>query len=72
MAITNNGQSNHTIELIDLSKDAKVESLSIPKAWYGLTFSKNDEFLYVSAGHDNQVNRYQINKNKLQLIDSFI
>lgn len=72
MAVTNNGQSNHTIEIIDLVKGIKVESISIPKAWYGLAFSNNDEFLYVSAGHDNQVNRYQLTKNKLHLVDSFV
>jgi YVTN family beta-propeller protein len=72
MAITNNGQSNHSIELIDLAKGKKVDSLFIAKAWYGLAFSANDQHLYVSGGHDNQVNKYQLTNNKLQLVDSFI
>lgn len=72
MAIANNGQSNHSIELIDLAKGQKVDSLFIAKAWYGLAFSANDQHLYVSGGHDNQVNKYQLTNNKLQLVDSFI
>jgi YVTN family beta-propeller protein len=72
IAVTNNGQSNHSIELIDAVKGIKVDSLFIAKAWYGLAFSSNDQFLYVSAGHDNQVNRYAVNKSKLQLVDSFV
>jgi YVTN family beta-propeller protein len=72
IAVTNNGQSNHTIDLIDAVKGVKIESLLIAKAWYGLAFSSNDQFLYVSAGHDNQVNKYEIVNNKLKLSDSFV
>ncbi|MFM2439655.1 MAG: hypothetical protein RLZ16_653 [Bacteroidota bacterium] len=72
IAVTNNGQSNHAIELIDAIKGVKVDSIFIPKAWYGLAFSNNDQFLYVSAGHDNQVKRYSVLNNKLILKDSFL
>ncbi|MDP1843390.1 MAG: bifunctional YncE family protein/alkaline phosphatase family protein [Sediminibacterium sp.] len=72
IAITNNGQSTHSIELVDVEKGIIVETKNIAKAWYGLAFSKNDQYLYVSGGHDNQVNRYQIINNHLNLVDSFI
>ena len=72
MAVTNNGQSIHCIQLIDIAKAQIVDSIFIPKAWYGLAFSSNDQSLYVSGGHDNRVNRYAINNSKLQLVDSFI
>jgi YVTN family beta-propeller protein len=72
MAVTNNGQSIHCIQLIDIAKAQIVDSMFIPKAWYGLAFSSNDQSLYVSGGHDNRVNRYAINNSKLQLVDSFI
>ena len=72
MAVTNNGQSIHCIQLIDIAKAQIVDSMLIPKAWYGLAFSSNDQSLYVSGGHDNRVNRYVINNSKLQLVDSFI
>lgn len=72
LAVTNNGQSTQTIELIDRVAGKKVDSIIIPKSWYGLAFSKNDQFIYASGGHDNRVNKYGIIKNKLHLVDSFI
>lgn len=71
MAITNNGQSTHTIDLIDIEREERVDSIVIAKAWYGLAFSKDDQFLYASGGHDNLVNRYSIINNKLKLVDTF-
>jgi YVTN family beta-propeller protein len=72
MAVTNNGQSNHCIQLIDIAKAQVVDSMFIPKAWYGIAFSSNDQSLYVSGGHDNRVNKYAINDSKMKLVDSFI
>lgn len=72
LAITNNGQSTHTIDLIDVASEKRIDSIIIAKAWYGLAFSKDDKFLYASGGHDNQVNKYSISNNKLQLLDSFM
>ncbi|HMF71091.1 MAG TPA: bifunctional YncE family protein/alkaline phosphatase family protein [Flavitalea sp.] len=72
MAVTNNGQSTHTIDLIDVSKGVRVDSIVIAKAWYGLAFSKTDRYLFVSGGNDNQVNRYEIINSKLHLVDSFV
>jgi YVTN family beta-propeller protein len=72
LAVTNNGQSTQTIELIDRAAGKKIDSIIIPKSWYGLAFSKNDKFIYASGGHDNRVNKYGIIRNRLQLVDSFI
>lgn len=72
LAITNNGQSNHTIDLIDVEKETRIDSIVIAKAWYGLAFSKDNRFLYASGGHDNKVNKYSLQNEKLQLVDSFI
>ncbi|MGB4400944.1 MAG: bifunctional YncE family protein/alkaline phosphatase family protein [Daejeonella sp.] len=71
LAITNNGQSTHTIDLIDIEKEERIDSIVIAKAWYGLAFSKDDKFLYASGGHDNKVNRYSIIEGKLKLVDSY-
>ncbi|MEJ7693339.1 bifunctional YncE family protein/alkaline phosphatase family protein [Daejeonella sp.] len=72
LAITNNGQSTHTIDLIDIEKQQRIDSIVIAKAWYGLAFSKDDQFLYASGGHDNKVNRYSVINGKLKLADSFV
>ena len=70
LAITNNGQSTQTIDLIDRKTGKWMDSITIDKSWYGLAFSKDDQFLYASGGHDNKVNKYRIINNKLRLVDS--
>ncbi|HEX2628108.1 MAG TPA: beta-propeller fold lactonase family protein, partial [Chitinophagaceae bacterium] len=72
LAVTNNGQSTQTIDLIDRKTGTRVDSIIIAKSWYGLAFSKNDQFLYASAGHDNHVKKYEIVNNKLRLVDSLV
>jgi YVTN family beta-propeller protein len=72
LAVTSNGQSKQSIELFDVQKGIKLDSIEIAKSWYGLAFGKNDQFLYASGGHDNRVIRYAVNNQKLQLVDSFI
>jgi len=70
-AVTNNGQSTQTIELIDLVSEKKLDSIIIAKSWYGLAFSKDSRYIYAGGGHDNLVNRYEIIDNKLKLHDVF-
>ena len=72
MAVTNNGVGTHSIELIETKTGNKIDSIVIGKAWYGLAFGDDDQSLYVSAGHDNQVKRYSIIGNKLSLQDQYV
>ncbi len=65
MAVTNNGVSAHSIMLVDVKSERVLDSIIIPKAWYGLAFSPSDEFLYAAAGNDNKIVKYQIAQNKL-------
>jgi DNA-binding beta-propeller fold protein YncE len=46
MAVTNNGQSIQSIQLIDPAAEKVLHTLVIPKAWYGLAFSDDDKSLY--------------------------
>lgn len=64
-AITNNGQSDQTIQLVDIKKEIVTEIKTISKSWLGLTFSDNGKYLYASGGNDNIIIRYKIKKNKL-------
>ena len=70
LAVTNNGQSTQSIQLIDAASEKILDNVVIAKSWYGLAFSNNDEYLYASGGHDNWILQYHIISNKLQLIDS--
>ena len=70
MAVTNNGQSVQSIQLIDPAKEKVLHTISIPKSWYGLKFSADEKNLYASGGHDNWILRYAVSQNKLVLKDS--
>jgi DNA-binding beta-propeller fold protein YncE len=71
MAVTNNGQSTQTLQLIDV----KMKNSWIgrdTKELYGLKFGSNDKYLYASGGNDNWILKYEIVNNRLKLRDSLI
>ena len=72
VAVTNNGVSAHSIMLIDVKSERVIDSVIIPKAWYGLAFSPDDQFLYAAGGHDNKIVRYEITQNKLKKKDEIV
>lgn len=72
MAVSNNGQSTQSIDLINVKTGKRTDSIVIAKSWYGLAFSVNDQFLYAGGGHDNRINKYSINNGSLKLVDSLI
>src|SRR3954463_5437164 len=48
-AVTNNGQSTQTIQLIDVANKKVLDNVVIPKSWLGLRFSGNEKYLYASG-----------------------
>src|ERR1700743_2589759 len=42
VAVTNNGQSTQTLQLIDVAAEKVLNSVIIPKSWLGLKFSADD------------------------------
>ena len=72
MAVTNNGQSIQSLQLINPKTERVFHNVIIPRSWYGLAFSKDEKFLYASGGNDNWIFQYAIINNKLQLKDSII
>ena len=71
-AITNNGESDQTIQLVDIERDVILDSIIIGKAWLGLTFSADGKYLYASGGNDNIIIRYAITNNRLSVYDSIM
>src|SRR5579863_5274234 len=61
LAVTNNGQSTQTIQLIDAEREQVLDSVIIPKSWLGLAFSADEKFLYASGGNDNRILKYGVN-----------
>jgi YVTN family beta-propeller protein len=70
IAITNNGQSIQSIQLINAANDKVLNSIEIPESWYGLKFSADEKYLYASGGNDNWILKYAVQNNKLILKDS--
>ncbi len=70
MAVTNNGQSVQSIQLIDPATEKILDNVVVPKCWYGLSFSANEKYLYASGGNDNWILQYTIRNRKLILSDS--
>jgi len=71
-AITNNGESDQTIQLVDIEREVILDSIIIGKAWLGLTFSADGKYLYASGGNDNIIIRYAITNNRLSVYDSIM
>ncbi|MBX9734046.1 MAG: bifunctional YncE family protein/alkaline phosphatase family protein, partial [Chitinophagaceae bacterium] len=72
MAVTNNGQSVQSIQLINPNTETVLDTKVVGKAWYGLAFSADEKKLYASGNHDNWIMVFAINNKKLELIDSII
>src|ERR1700722_7145388 len=60
LAVTNNGQSTQTLQLIDAVKEQILDSVIIPKSWLGLAFSADEKYLYASGGNDNRILKYSV------------
>jgi DNA-binding beta-propeller fold protein YncE len=60
IAVTNNGQSIQSIQLIDAKNDVVLDTKPIPKSWFGLKFSADEKSIYASGGNDNWIFRYAI------------
>ncbi|MDB5115276.1 MAG: beta-propeller repeat protein [Mucilaginibacter sp.] len=69
-AVTNNGQSTQTIQLLDAKNDKELDNVVIGKSWGGLVFSDDEQSLYASGGDNNWIVRYAISNNKLVATDT--
>jgi len=65
LAVTNNGQSTQTIQLIDPKSEKLLDEKTIGKSWYGLKFSADEKHLFASGGNDNIILDYPIKQQKL-------
>jgi YVTN family beta-propeller protein len=72
IAVTNNGQSVQSLQLIDPKTERILDNVVIAKSWFGLKFSSDEKFLYASAGNDNQILKYSVENKKFRLTDSLV
>jgi YVTN family beta-propeller protein len=72
LAVTNNGQSKQSLQLIDVATQKVIDKVVIAKSWLGLKFSADEKYLYAAGGNDNCIWKYSINNKKLAVVDSYI
>ncbi len=72
LAVTNNGQSKQTLQLIDPGKEKLLDEKIIGKSWYGLKFGSNGKTLYASGGNDNIIISYNIVNGKFGKSDTLV
>ena len=70
LAVTNNGQSTQSIQLIDPVNEKLLDEKVVGKSWYGLAFSHDEKKLYASGGNNNLILTYQIVNRKLVSTDT--
>lgn len=70
IAVTNNGQSTQSLQLIDVATEKVLDHIKIAKSWVGLKFSADEKYLYASGGNDNWIMKYAVKNNKLITADS--
>ncbi|QQL49822.1 bifunctional YncE family protein/alkaline phosphatase family protein [Mucilaginibacter ginkgonis] len=70
LAVTNNGQSVQSIQLIDPKNEKLLDEQVIGKSWYGLAFSHDESKLYAAGGNDNIILTYHVTNNKLSKPDT--
>jgi YVTN family beta-propeller protein len=70
MAVTNNGQSTQSVQLIDPENEKVLDEKEVKRSWYGIAFSPDEKHLYASGGYDNDVLDFPIRDNQLGVPDT--
>ncbi|QJD77366.1 bifunctional YncE family protein/alkaline phosphatase family protein [Spirosoma rhododendri] len=72
LAVTNNGQSTQTLQLVDITGEKVLSETVISKSWVGLCFTPDGKRLLASGGNDNRVLIYDVSGDKLVKTDSVV
>jgi YVTN family beta-propeller protein len=72
LAVTNNGQSTQSLQLVDVRSQKILSDIDIHASWFGIAFSEDNQFLYASGGNDNRILKYAIKNHTLVLADTLV
>jgi YVTN family beta-propeller protein len=72
LAVTNNGESTQSIQLVDPVGEKQLDEKIVGKLWYGLAFSHDDKTLYASGGNDNFILAFPVKNNKIGNADTIV
>jgi YVTN family beta-propeller protein len=70
LAVTNNGQSTQSLQLIDPHTEKQLDQKVVGKSWYGIAFSHDEKMLYASGGNDNWILALHIENNHFGKADT--
>jgi len=70
LAVTNNGQSTQSVQLIDPKNEKVLDEKELGKSWYGLAFSHDEKQVYVSGGNDNIILDFTLKNKQLGTPDT--
>lgn len=70
LAVTNNGESTQSVQLIDPKNEKLLDEKIVGKSWYGLAFSYDEKKVYVSGGNDNWILILDVNGTKFGKADT--
>ena len=69
-AVSNNGQSTQSVQLIDPRSEKLLDTRELRKSWYGLTFTDDERHLYVAGGYDGFILDFHLTNNSLGNADT--
>jgi YVTN family beta-propeller protein len=72
LAVTNNGQSTQSIQLIDVASQKVISQVTVAKSYVGLAFNEDETKIYASGGNDNKILIYNIENGKLIVQDPIV
>jgi YVTN family beta-propeller protein len=72
IAVSNNGQSTQSIQLIDIAKGTMSDTREVRIAWLGLAWSNDSRTLYASGGNGNYIMRFNVRNGKIARRDSIV
>lgn len=70
LAVTNNGQSTQSVQLIDPKNEKILDQKVLGKSWYGIAFTRDEKKLYASGGNDNWILGFDVSDGKLVSTDT--
>jgi len=70
LAVTNNGQSTQSLQLINLDKQVVTDTRELKISWMGLAWSDDSKMLYASGGNGNYILRFTVSQEKLVPFDT--
>src|SRR5580704_10305336 len=60
LAVTNNGQSTQSVQLIDARKFVNLDTKPVGASWLGLAFGDDSRSLYASGGNENIIIKFAV------------